>query len=56
MSDYVRDTRELPPPLGNNIIENKQKAKPIKMVQHDIEDQKSHGRLPRHLHTPHENK
>ena len=26
------------------------------MIQHDIKDQKSHGRLPRHLHTPSENK
>ena len=53
MSDYGRDTRELPP--GDNLMENKQKAKPMKIVQH-IEDQKSHGRLPQHLHTPSENK
>ena len=37
------------------IMENKQKAKPMKIVQH-IEDQKSYGMLPRHLHTPNENK
>ena len=53
MSDYGRDTRELSP--GDNLMENKQKAKPVKIVQH-IEDQKSHGRLPQHLHTPSENK
>ena len=53
MSDYGRDTRELPP--GDNLMENKQKAKPMKIVQH-IEDQESHGRLPQHLHTPSENK
>ena len=35
MSDYGRDTRELPP--GDNLMENKQKAKPMKIVQH-IED------------------
>ena len=49
MLDYGRDTRELLP--GDNLMENKQKAKPTKIVQH-IEDQKSHRRLPRHLHTP----
>ena len=53
MSDYGRNTRELPP--GDNLMENKQKAKPTKIVQH-IEDQKSDGRLPWHLHTPSENK
>ena len=30
-------------------IANKQEAKPIKIVQHEIEDQKSSERLPRHL-------
>ena len=54
MSNYVKDTRQLPP--GDNLMENKQKAKPIKIVQHEIEDQKSRGRLPRHLDTPSENK
>ena len=53
MLDYGRDTRELPP--GDNLMENKQKAKPMKIVQH-IRDQKSHGRLPQHLHTPSDNK
>ena len=54
MSNYVKDTRQLPP--GDNLMENMQKAKPIKIVQHEIEDQKSRGRLPRHLDTPSENK
>ena len=53
MSDYGRDTRELPP--GDNLMENKQKAKPMKIVQH-VEGQESHGKLPQQLHTPSENK
>ena len=35
---------------------NKQKPKPIKIVQHEIEDQKSRGRLSRDLDIPSENK
>ena len=35
---------------------NKQKPKPIKIVQHEIEDQKNRGRLLRHLDIPSENK
>ena len=35
-------------------MENKRKAKPMKIVQH-IEDQKCRKSLPGHLHTPSEN-
>ena len=38
------DTRQLP--LENNLIENKQKLKPVKILEQDvIKDQRNHGRL-----------